>query len=193
MMTSSNGNISALLALCAWNSPVIGEFHAQWTVTRSFDVFFDLCLNKRLIKQWRLWFESTSYPLWRHCNDGKKAASTFIHRFCKALVICNGVGFKWRLLWHSSFNKSIACISITENRCFYSIHTIIPSWWTHFEINNNILKSTFDITDGVNTAMNHLGVSHNILLEWSIWNKSTTKLNCFATFVIMSYYFWNYL
>ena len=42
MMTSSNGNISALLAICAGNSPVAGEFPAQRPVTRSFDVFFDL-------------------------------------------------------------------------------------------------------------------------------------------------------
>ena len=33
---------SALLALCAGNSPVPGEFPAQRPVTRSFDVFFDL-------------------------------------------------------------------------------------------------------------------------------------------------------
>ena len=37
---------SALLAICAGNLPVTGEFTAQWPVTRSFDVFFDLCLNK---------------------------------------------------------------------------------------------------------------------------------------------------
>ena len=42
---------SALLALCAWNSPVTGEFHTQRPVTRSFDVFFDLRLNKLLSKQ----------------------------------------------------------------------------------------------------------------------------------------------
>ena len=36
---------SALLAICAGNSPVTGEFPAQRPVTRSFDVFFDLCLN----------------------------------------------------------------------------------------------------------------------------------------------------
>ena len=30
---------SALLALCAWNSPVPGEFPSQRPVTRSFDVF----------------------------------------------------------------------------------------------------------------------------------------------------------
>ena len=41
---------SALLALCAGNSPVAGEFPALRTVTRSFDVIFDLRLNKRLSK-----------------------------------------------------------------------------------------------------------------------------------------------
>ena len=42
---------SALLAICAGNSPVPGDFPAQRPVTRSFDVFFDLRLNKRLSKQ----------------------------------------------------------------------------------------------------------------------------------------------
>ena len=41
---------SALLSLCAGNSPVTGEFPAQRPVTRSFDVFFDLRLNKQLNK-----------------------------------------------------------------------------------------------------------------------------------------------
>ena len=45
MMTSSKGNISALLAICAGNSPVTVEFPAKRPVTRSIDVFFDLCLN----------------------------------------------------------------------------------------------------------------------------------------------------
>ena len=40
--------LSALLAICAWNSPVTGEFPAQRPVTRSFDVFFYLRLNKPL-------------------------------------------------------------------------------------------------------------------------------------------------
>ena len=39
---------SALLAICARNSLIPGEFPAQRTVTRSFDVFFDLRLNKWL-------------------------------------------------------------------------------------------------------------------------------------------------
>ena len=70
MMTSSNGNISTSLALCAGNSPAPGEFPAQRPMTRSFDVFFDLRLSKRLSKQpWGWWFETLSRPLWRQCND----------------------------------------------------------------------------------------------------------------------------
>ena len=38
-------SFSALLAICAGNSPVVGEFPAQRPVMRSFDVFFDLHLN----------------------------------------------------------------------------------------------------------------------------------------------------
>ena len=51
---------SALLALRVENSPVTGEFPSQRPVTRSFDVLFDLRLNKQLSKQ--------SRSLWRHCN-----------------------------------------------------------------------------------------------------------------------------
>ena len=60
---------STLLAICAGNSPVPGEFPTQRPVTWSFDVYFDLRPNKRLSKQspgW--WFETLSCPLWRHRN-----------------------------------------------------------------------------------------------------------------------------
>ena len=71
MMTSSNGNIFRVTGhLC-------GEFTdhrwiplTQRPVTQSFDIFFDLRLNKRLSKQssgW--WFETPSCSLWSHCNE----------------------------------------------------------------------------------------------------------------------------
>ena len=60
----------AWLAICAGNSPVTDEFPAQRPVTRSFDVFFDLCLDKRLGKQsWGWWFETPSHSVWRHRNE----------------------------------------------------------------------------------------------------------------------------
>ena len=69
---------SALLAICAGNSPATGEFSTQRPVTRSFDVFFDIRLNEWWSKQsWGWWFETPSHPLWchsyvipgLHCND----------------------------------------------------------------------------------------------------------------------------
>ena len=60
---------STLLAHCAGNSLVSGEFPSQRSVTRSFDVFFDLCLNKWLSKQsWGWWFKMPLCSLWRHSN-----------------------------------------------------------------------------------------------------------------------------
>ena len=57
---------SALLAICVGNSSVPGEFPTQKPVTRSFHVFFHLCLNKPLSKQsWGWWLETL---LWCHCN-----------------------------------------------------------------------------------------------------------------------------
>ena len=61
---------SALLALCAGNSPVTDEFPSQRPVTWSFIVFFDLRLNKRLSEQsWGWWFDTPSRSQWRHCNE----------------------------------------------------------------------------------------------------------------------------
>ena len=60
---------SVLLALCEGNSPVTGEFPSQMPVTRSFDVFFYLSLNKPLSKpSIRRWYETPSRPLCHHCN-----------------------------------------------------------------------------------------------------------------------------
>ena len=75
---------SALLALCAGNSPVTGGFPSQRPVTRSFDVFFDLRLNKRLGKQsWGWWFQTPSRPLWRHCNIKPRPVQEEIFRNAK--------------------------------------------------------------------------------------------------------------
>ena len=61
---------SALLAICAENSPVPCEFPAQRQVTRNFDVSFDVRPNKRLRKQsWSWWFGTLSRSLWRHRNE----------------------------------------------------------------------------------------------------------------------------
>ena len=52
------------------NWPFVWGIHrSQRPVTRSFNVLFDLCLNKRLSKQsWDWWFETKSRSWWRHSN-----------------------------------------------------------------------------------------------------------------------------
>ena len=69
MMMSSNGNIFRVTGPLCGEFTGPGEFPTQRPVTWSFDVFFDLRLNKRLSKQPRgWWFETLSLSLWRHCN-----------------------------------------------------------------------------------------------------------------------------
>ena len=61
---------SALLALCAENSPVICEFPSQRPVTRNLYGFFHLQLNKRLNKTVNCrWFEALCHDdviKWKH-------------------------------------------------------------------------------------------------------------------------------
>ena len=69
MMTSSNGNIFRVTRPLCGEFTGPGEFPTQRPVTQSFDVFFDLRLNKRSSKQpWGWWFETSSWSLWRQCN-----------------------------------------------------------------------------------------------------------------------------
>ena len=69
MMTSSNGNIFRVTGHLCGEFTGPGEFPTQRSVTRSFDLFFDLRPNKRLSKQsWGWWFETLLHPLWRHRN-----------------------------------------------------------------------------------------------------------------------------
>ena len=64
MMTSSNGNIFCV------TGPGTSEFPAHRPVTRSFGVFFDLRLNKRLsIQSWGWRIETLPRPLWYYCID----------------------------------------------------------------------------------------------------------------------------
>ena len=55
MMTSSNGNIFRVTGPLCGEFTGPGEFPTQRPVTRSFDVYFDLRLNKWLSKQSRGW------------------------------------------------------------------------------------------------------------------------------------------
>ena len=75
-------SVSSLWMVTPWNRNIFrttghlcAKFAGQRWIPRtkaserSFDVFLDLRLNKRLSKQWQgWWFKTPSRPLWRHCN-----------------------------------------------------------------------------------------------------------------------------
>ena len=91
---------SVLQAFCAGNSPVTGELPAQRPVTRSFDAFFDLHLNKRLSTQSRRWWFGTP-------------PRSLSHR-------CNGVWktlVKWRPRLKSLMQSSEVWIRIFQDCC----------------------------------------------------------------------------
>ena len=113
---------SASLAICAGNSPVTGEFPAQRPVTRSFDVFFDLRLNTRLSKQsWGWWFETSSGPLWRHCND--------IHIYITWTWSSLCIHMPWHLIGAWSSAGTVVCLLMISYMCSNS--TISGYQWLH--------------------------------------------------------------
>ena len=105
---------SALLALCAGNSTVTGEFPSERPVMWSFDVFFDLRFNKRLSKQsWVWWFETSSRSLWRQCNELQVCVCVRLLRFDIIISFC--------------YSKPAS-----ENR------SILHSCIIHFQLNSSI-------------------------------------------------------
>ena len=109
MMTSSNGNIFCVTGPLCGEFTGPGEFPAQRPVTRSFDVFFDLRLNKRLSKQpWSWWFETPSWSLWRQRNGEVKKTHCGIRFYTKWLTFIYRIVYKKTLLKLLSYS---ICIS----------------------------------------------------------------------------------
>ena len=95
---------SALLALCEGNPPATGGFPSQRPVTRSFDVFFNLRLNKCLGKQSiRRRFETPSRSLWRDCIVSESQCDFFNCR-----IYCTVFSLK-----QSALRIELNCKSIT--------------------------------------------------------------------------------
>ena len=69
---------SALLAFCAGNSPVTGEFPSQRPVTRSFDFFLWSAPKQTLVQTIETpVIETPSCSLWCHCNGHRSLSVTF--------------------------------------------------------------------------------------------------------------------
>ena len=118
---------SALLAICAGNSPVTGEFPTQRPVTRSFDVYFDLRPNERLSKQWwGWWFETLSRSLWRHRNEIKwNVDCVHFPRLCEQFIFtCSHLNLQnvFLFLYHCCILSEIKLTTTTCNRTLVIIN-----------------------------------------------------------------------
>ena len=127
---------SASLTLCEGNPPVTGGFLTQRPVTWSFDIFFDLRLNKRLCKQSRRWwFATSSRPLWRHCN-------VYMGRILHGYL--NGLTLQWKLFPNLLFHFTI---SSNQWSCWTKV-THLPLEGPHMSVmasqitRNSTLRST---------------------------------------------------
>ena len=133
---------SALLVLCTRNSLVTGEFPSQRPVTRSFDVFFDLRLNKRLSKQSRRWwFETPLRSLWRHCNVSSTPCSQALATGLKM----RNISRPWPNLSGSEGSQDISACQISGHYCHaFSIkhgnHTFEMFHW--IKMPAKLVKST---------------------------------------------------
>ena len=89
---------SALLALCAGNSSVTGKSPPQRPVTRSFDVFYDLC---------KIWTNGSANirdtsDLRRHCTHYDAAV---MYQNVNAGVMASGYIIWKRYFWTTSFHE----------------------------------------------------------------------------------------
>ena len=175
---------SALLTLCAGNSPVTGEFPAQRPVTRSFDIFFDLRLNKGLSKQsWGWLFETPSRSLWHHCNEWQPkrpplkryldslwpqgalwVRSTLVKSMSYRLL--GAESFTWTnadLLWIKHLEANVTEIwlkykDFLQGKCISYVACIVAAILCIPQCFNLILIPTVRGSHGVSVSMGMLGV-----------------------------------
>ena len=146
MLTSSNGNIFRVTG--------------QSPMARSFDVFFDLCLNKWSSKQsWGWWFETPLCSLWRHCNTN---IETGLLLTFKLLVLYKGTGYR-------HVEPSAATVLIIIIR-FLLISFAYQIFGTHFRWAKGIFQN------GRHNPVNFLAFGLVYLIVWY-----TKELNWIAS------------
>ena len=95
---------------------VWGEFSSQRPVTRGFDVFVELHLNKQLSKQsWRRWFETRLRSLWRNCGTHHHSDLTVSFQCLFELM---------------TKNVKAPCLT-KQGRCLQRSVSVSMSWWGH--------------------------------------------------------------
>ena len=167
MMASSNGNIFRVAGHLygeftghPWIPCVIGQFPSQRPVMRSFDIFFDLRLNKRLSNQSRgWWFETPSHSLWRHRN-----------------VIRN----QWFPIFYS-----IAVYCSIEPRQFW-FNQFSPMPCTHFVPTEKFLSETYCCFNSTTIVRITSAILSNLTEDCYEWSGLLPLLNHFPSIQTMA-------
>ena len=171
MMTSSNGNIFRVTGPLCGEFTGPGEFPTQRPVTQSFDVLFDLGLNKPLSKQlWGWWFETPSRSLWCHCNGMslvKQPKRIFYIYMCQ---ICT----RWHVKMLRSFDiKCVDCMNrLLLSRMLFTIKRRYGSFWclcamcTTRLCNDLWLKYCMDIGRYTRKYLVSIAISHDQYYAW---------------------------
>ena len=120
-----------------------GEFPSQRPVTHSFDVFFDLRLNKRLSKHSRRrWFETPLHSLWRHCHARVTHESHYAAYIAhseslnsvKQFIFCWGSGGRFPVEFFIMRGFIFSCKYTVQGRCVptgFRVVSSIPSTRWH--------------------------------------------------------------
>ena len=104
-----------------------GEFLAQRSVTRSFDVFFDLRLNKQLSKESRgWWFETPSRSLWRQCHV-QTITANLITLADLRIWYCRERNGYYRNFIHQNYRNYSTPI-LSSHLEYYSLHAHRNRW-----------------------------------------------------------------
>ena len=116
---------------------------AQRPVTRSFDIFFDLRLNKPLSKQpWGWWFETLSHPLWRHCNGTDMLWYICDIRVKKSYLWNKHFDFLWRknskLIDLNTWYMGCDCKSTNPFKSIITVKSKESKWWKFMFINVSV-------------------------------------------------------
>ena len=123
---------SELLALCAGNSPITGEFPAQRPVTRSFDAFVDLRLNKRLNKH-----------SW--AGDSRRHRTHYDVIVMKYIILPSVLSIRcvWILIWALNVLWRSALIWYTCNHFWQPARLMCLAWqvfWLNIYIYNMYIR-----------------------------------------------------
>ena len=165
------GTFSALLAFCARNSPVTGEFPAQRPMTRSFDVSLDLRLNQQMSKQWiRWWLETPLRSLWHHCNDCPIWIPS-IQQQLLCIVPFNALAaiVAWSatiIIFTAWFKQHMSFFR--EN--FDDMHCVNVRQWHKIQIHRYVSQSTSFSKLKFKKSLYYN--RHLLCIYWMLWNKT---------------------